>query len=183
MVFACSFIQVRAKRLAKDELQELKLRRRRVKKPKMLLTKKTNLWMVYEIIQCIIQLAALALLFMYGVQHIPQANFRPNFDVYDADSFAPARFFLTKRNDANLAAAHALAQQGVCAHVCKPSITPPPTITTVSALSPPLPLMPGSDDSVSPSPPLTVYDEYGKPINTTMRLAAEMLNVDSCSAW
>lgn len=59
---------------------------------------KSKFWMGYELISSMIMLAAMALLFTYVWSLTKKADFRNDFDVYDADTHAPARPFLTARN-------------------------------------------------------------------------------------
>lgn len=140
--------------------------------PKQLLTKKTNLWMAYEGIQCVIQLVALALLFMYGCQYIPQANLKPTFDAYDSDAHAPARFFLTNRNDTDVNRVEEYARNGPCADVCyMGSAAPPP---------------PPPQQAVNAPPPTVLeyyeYDDEGQAYNVSVVVGSATGSVNSCKA-
>lgn len=134
--------------------------------------------MCYEATQCAIQLAALALLFMYGCQYIPNARFKPAFDVYDAPAFAPSRYFLpTREIDAAVAARlEADARTGVCAQVCRPAAANVPS-------SPPPPLELYNASSSAPPPPAVIeyeeYDEDGQLVSYNVT-AGEVAAVDSC---
>jgi hypothetical protein len=57
---------------------------------------------VFEILQCLIMLAAVACWFLYAVLVMENDAFATRFDAYDADSSAPARYFLPRRDTSGL---------------------------------------------------------------------------------
>ncbi len=85
------------------------------------------------------------------------------FDVYDADAFAPARFFLPKRMDINYTAVDAFALNGPCADVCVNSIPPPP--------------------APSPPPPSPLSAEYVEYYNGTTTIYEYNVSSDIAGAY
>ncbi len=54
-------------------------------------------WVAYEAVLCCLMVAAVAVFYAYAVRLSVREEFFPRFNVYDADTFAPARYFLLKR--------------------------------------------------------------------------------------
>ncbi|EFJ51847.1 hypothetical protein VOLCADRAFT_87436 [Volvox carteri f. nagariensis] len=55
-------------------------------------------WVMYETAICALMVAAIAVLYTYTVRLSVREDFIARFDVYDADAFAPARYFLLRRS-------------------------------------------------------------------------------------
>jgi len=69
--------------------------------------KLTPFWIAYELVVCALMLAALATLCTYNFSLTPRASFAVSARPYDADLYAPARYFLPRRAAAASAAAGA----------------------------------------------------------------------------
>ncbi|GFR52795.1 hypothetical protein Agub_g15415 [Astrephomene gubernaculifera] len=59
----------------------------------------TPFWVCWEVGASALQIASLALLYWYVFQLSPGAPTATTFDVYDADTWAPARYFMVKKNE------------------------------------------------------------------------------------
>jgi hypothetical protein len=61
----------------------------------------THFWIYYEIVVSLLMLASLIALYVYNFDLTPHAPLMITTNTYDADQFAPARFFMLRRNAAN----------------------------------------------------------------------------------
>ncbi|GFR50777.1 hypothetical protein Agub_g13042 [Astrephomene gubernaculifera] len=64
-------------------------------------------WVLYEATICAFMAAAIGVFYTYAVRLSVRDDFTSRFDVYDADTFAPARYFLLRRQDSSTTAAAA----------------------------------------------------------------------------
>ncbi|PNH11248.1 hypothetical protein TSOC_001938, partial [Tetrabaena socialis] len=65
-------------------------------------------WVVYELLVCALMCASIGVFYSYAVRLSVNDDFTSRFDVYDADTFVPARYFLVARDEVAAAAAAAL---------------------------------------------------------------------------
>ncbi len=62
----------------------------------------TLFWLVFECALSALMAACLAVLFVYALHVAPAGTMQPWYDVYDSVGYAPARYWLLKRNTAGL---------------------------------------------------------------------------------
>ncbi|PNH01163.1 hypothetical protein TSOC_012961 [Tetrabaena socialis] len=70
-------------------------------------------WVVYELLVCALMCASIGMFYLYAVRLSVNDHFTSRFDVYDADTFVPARYFLMARDEVAAAAAAALNASAV----------------------------------------------------------------------
>jgi hypothetical protein len=67
------------------------------KTPRMYKPRMTVVWLLYEVVVCCLMIAALVVFYTYAVRLSVRDYFTSRFDIYDADTFARARYFLMLR--------------------------------------------------------------------------------------
>ncbi|KAG1680608.1 hypothetical protein FOA52_015057 [Chlamydomonas sp. UWO 241] len=70
-------------------------------------------WVVYEYTICTLMVAAIGLQFYYIFDLSPNAPTSLRYDVYDADIFSPAHYFMLKRNDTAFSASEYASHLGM----------------------------------------------------------------------
>lgn len=87
---------------------------------------RSRFWMWYEGVHAGVLLAAVVLLFVYVAELPRHARLAHEFRPYDADGWAPVRYFLPRRDTSDAAVAAWQAEHGLCAVACTQRVGPPP---------------------------------------------------------